>query len=321
MKAYKIISSFFMAVSLFALQHLSADELKFSASLDGLQVHPLDGGPSGSTATGKAFLVLDTTTNTLQYELQFDGLDIVTDSSDRNDPNDITAIHFHIGPTGGKGPHALNIFGFGHHAHIRHDDADMTFDSDNESILGIWDDSDLTYTGEGGTKEPFDSDSLTNQLANLLEENLYIQVHTNANPTGDIRGQVIPVEEDNEEEGGLFLNLTTDDIWRGSMALNFANRNLEAGYPVTIFLNITGVRIAVKERRIPQHVNGITEKTLQELLMDAVDGGATVIVCPFCLKQAGFKPRNLVMLGDGVELGGHEVTIPSMYGSEKVLSY
>ena len=124
-----------------------------------------------------------------------------------------------------------------------------------------------------------------------------------------------------DEGGGLFLNLTTDDIWRGSMALNLANRNLEAGHPVTIFLNITGVRIAVKNRKIPQHVNGITEKTLQELLKDAIEAGADVIVCPFCLKQAGFKPRNLVMLGNGIEMGGHEVTIPAMYESEKVLSY
>ena len=121
-----------------------------------------------------------------------------------------------------------------------------------------------------------------------------------------------------DEGGGLFLNLTTDDVWRGAMALNFANRNLEAGHPVTIFLNITGVRIAVKERKIPQHVNAITEKTLQELLEDAMKGGAKVIVCPFCLKQAGFVPRNVIQ---GVELGGPDVTIPVLYESEKVLSY
>ena len=318
MKFYKIISVFYIAVSLLALPNLSAELIEFSANLDGSQVNPLDDGPTASIATGKAHFVLDTTANTLQYKLQVNGLDIVADPADRSDPNDITAIHFHIGPAGGKGPHALNIFGFAHDTHIRHDDADMTFDADDESIMGIWDDSDLTYTGDGGIKQPFDSDSLTNQLANLSGGNLYIQVHTNANPTGDIRGQISPIRD---EEGGLFLNLTTDDIWRGSMALNFANRNLEAGYPVTIFLNITGVRIAVKKYWIPQHINGITEKTLQELLEDAMAAGARVIVCPFCLKQAGFKPHTLIRLGRGVEMGGPDVTIPSMYNSEKVLSY
>ena len=124
-----------------------------------------------------------------------------------------------------------------------------------------------------------------------------------------------------DEGGGLFLNLTTDDIWRGAMALNFANRNLEADHPVTIFLSITGVRVAVRDTKIPQHVNGITEKTLQELLRDAIRGGARVVVCPFCLKQAGFKPNNVIKLGSGVELGGPDVTIPAMYESEKVLSY
>ena len=315
MKVYKMISLLYLAVSLIALPKLTADLIEFSANLDGLQVHPLDDGPTASTATGKAFLVLDTTANTLQYTIQFDGLDIVTNPADRIDSNDITAIHFHIGPAGGKGPHALNIFGFAHDTHIRHDDDDMTFDAVNESIMGTWDDSDLVYSGDGGTKQPFDSDSLTNQLANLLDGNLYFQVHTNANPTGDIRGQIYPIAE---ESGGLFLNLTTDDIWRGAMALNFANRNLEAGYPVTIFLNITGVRIAVKERKIPQHVNAITERTLQELLEDAMMGGARVIVCPFCLKQAGFVPRNVIQ---GAQLGGPDVTIPAMYESEKVLSY
>ena len=124
-----------------------------------------------------------------------------------------------------------------------------------------------------------------------------------------------------DEGGGLFLNLTTDDIWRGSMALNFANRNLEAGHPVTIFLNITGVRIAVKKHWIPQHINGITEITLQQLLRDAINAGAKVIICPFCLKQAGFKPHMVIRLGNGVEMGGADVTVPAMYASEKVMSY
>ena len=195
MKVCKIVSVLYMAVSLLTLSNLSAALIEFSASLDGSQIHPLDGGPTSTTATGSALLVLDTTANTLQYKLQFNGLDIVTDPADRTDPNDVTAVHFHIGPAGRKGPHALNVFGFAHDTHIRHDDADMTFDAVNESIMGIWDDSDLTYTGTGGVKQPFDSDSLTNQLANLEGGNLYFQVHTKANPTGDIRGQISPVPE------------------------------------------------------------------------------------------------------------------------------
>ena len=195
MKVYKIVSVLYMAVSLLALPNLNAALIEFFANLDGSQVNPLDGGPTASTATGRALLVLDTTANTLQYKLQFNGLDIVTDPADRIDPNDVTAIHFHIGPAGGKGPHALNVFGFGHDTHIRHDDADMTFDAVNESIMGVWDDSDLTYTGDGGIKEPFDSDSLTNQLANLSGGNLYFQLHTKANSTGEIRGQISAVPE------------------------------------------------------------------------------------------------------------------------------
>lgn len=50
----------------------------------------------------------------------------------------------------------------------------------------------------------------------------------------------------------LYMSLSSDDTWRASMSLNFALKTLELGYPVTIFLYIEAVRLAVKPNRYPQ---------------------------------------------------------------------
>jgi predicted peroxiredoxin len=118
------------------------------------------------------------------------------------------------------------------------------------------------------------------------------------------------------ERESLFLNLTSDDAWRAGMALAYANNNLKNGHPVTVFLNVTGVRIAVKQ--VPSHTMGVPGKSNRELLEQAMKSGAKVIVCPMCLKQAGFTPRDLI---DGVVMGGPNVTIPAMYGASLVMSY
>lgn len=98
----------------------------------------------------------------------------------------------------------------------------------------------------------------------------------------------------------LFVNLTSDDTWRASMALGFAKKNLEQG-TVTVFLNVEGVRIAVKDRRLPHDVYGPTGRTTQEALQDAMEQGAQVVVCPNCLDRSGFQAHELI---DGVYLGG-----------------
>jgi len=98
----------------------------------------------------------------------------------------------------------------------------------------------------------------------------------------------------------LFVNLTTDETWRSSMALNFSLRNLELR-PVTIFLNVEGVRLAVDENVLPHDTYGLTGKKPNEVLSDLISRGATVIVCPNCLKRAGFLPEQLIQ---GTYLGG-----------------
>lgn len=99
----------------------------------------------------------------------------------------------------------------------------------------------------------------------------------------------------------LFMNLTSDDTWRAGMALSFAMKNLESGYPVTVFLNVEGVRIALRESRYRHDTYSFTGLTSLEALMEFIAQGGRVIVCPGCLDRSGFKPEELI---PGVYLGG-----------------
>jgi hypothetical protein len=51
---------------------------------------------------------------------------------------------------------------------------------------------------------------------------------------------VVPVASAEDVEGGLFVNLTTDDTWAAAKAILFAHeRVLKRGYkPVAIWLNV-----------------------------------------------------------------------------------
>ena len=49
----------------------------------------------------------------------------------------------------------------------------------------------------------------------------------------------------------------------------------------------------------------------QQALSEAISGGALVIMCPMCLKQAGYTEADLIA---GVKLGGPKITGESLFG-------
>jgi predicted peroxiredoxin len=102
----------------------------------------------------------------------------------------------------------------------------------------------------------------------------------------------------------LFVNLTSDDSHRAYMALAFSQRVLEAGHPVTVFLNVDSVKIAAK--KAAEH------KDNQALLSALVKGGATVLACPHCVEHAGMKPGDLM---DGVKMGTSELVQGALFAS------
>ena len=181
--------------------HVSAQSVLFTSNLNGEQVNPpfgAEGDPARSALTGSGSMTFTPgeggSSPTLSYQLNLPGLDLDGSLTPANTLDDVTAIHIHIGSVGANGPHALNIWGLSG-GQIREDDAQMTFDVGNYLISGVWDDSDESLTGPGGTRLPPDSVTLSSMTSQLLADGLYVQVHTGAFPSGELRGQITLVPE------------------------------------------------------------------------------------------------------------------------------
>ncbi len=115
----------------------------------------------------------------------------------------------------------------------------------------------------------------------------------------------------------FFYNITTDDTWAAGMAAGQANKALEAGHDVVLFLNVRAVYLASTERQ--QDTFAAAGHTPQELLQAAMDKGGRVIICPMCMKQAGMSMDDVI---EGVEHGGPDVTFKALNDPDTVvLSY
>ena len=116
----------------------------------------------------------------------------------------------------------------------------------------------------------------------------------------------------------LFVNLSSDDLNRAAMAIGFSTKvRKKKNIPVTLFLNVEGVRIADKNAPGNKHVSG---KSLQEMLVGFMKEGGRVIICPMCMKNVGSLDK--MELIDGVEIGGPSVTWPALFAEGTVvLSY
>jgi len=101
-----------------------------------------------------------------------------------------------------------------------------------------------------------------------------------------------------DNQGSLFVNLTTDDSHRADMAMLFSKNVLERGHPVAIWLNDKGVLLASKE-----NAGKFAEQ--QKLLIELMANGVTVIVCPFCMKHYGIKETDLIA---SAKVGNPELT-------------
>jgi sulfur relay (sulfurtransferase) complex TusBCD TusD component (DsrE family) len=96
----------------------------------------------------------------------------------------------------------------------------------------------------------------------------------------------------------LFVNLTTDDSHRANMAIAFGKNQLERGHPLTVFLNDKGVFLGSKAKA---GNFGDKQKALDGLMAK----GATVIVCPMCMKHYGVTEADLI---PGLKVGNPDLT-------------
>lgn len=179
------------AVVLFCLVCCSvANAQTFVANLDASQVV----GSSTETGTATATFILDPAQQNLSYSIVIFGLDLKPVPADRIGFSDVTAIHLHNGFAGSSGPHVLNIFGV-----PSEDDDQMVVDFSNETISGIYDDSDAIDPGTGALfdqNSPFTTKLLSNFVDDLVQNQIYLAIHT-AGQNGNIaiRGQVLAVPE------------------------------------------------------------------------------------------------------------------------------
>lgn len=96
----------------------------------------------------------------------------------------------------------------------------------------------------------------------------------------------------------LYVNLTTSEDHRSSMAIVFSKNQLERGHPVTIFLNDKGVLLGSKAQ-------ASTYAEQQKLLAEMIDKGAVVLICPMCMKHYGVKEAEVL---PGIKVGNPELT-------------
>jgi sulfur relay (sulfurtransferase) complex TusBCD TusD component (DsrE family) len=105
------------------------------------------------------------------------------------------------------------------------------------------------------------------------------------------------------DDDPLFINLTTDDAHRAQMALVFGSKQLERGHPLTVWLNDKGVYLGAKAKAtdFAEH---------QKLLGDLIAKGATVLVCPMCMKHYGVAETDLI---PGVQVGNPDLTGAALF--------
>lgn len=139
----------------------------FLAGLTGDQQAP----PVETSARGGAVFALDEDGSRLHYALAVEGLE------------DTTMAHIHHGSTGENGPVVTWLY--------------PAPEVQSPQLLAG------TFTGvlasdivtETDLTGPFADDSLATLVDEMAAGDTYVNVHTEANPEGEIRGQVLPLEE------------------------------------------------------------------------------------------------------------------------------
>jgi predicted peroxiredoxin len=122
--------------------------------------------------------------------------------------------------------------------------------------------------------------------------------------------------QDTESAPTVVINLTSDDVWTGQMALGFARKVQDTGTDVVVFLNVRAVTLANQD--VPQHVEAISGKTAHQMLAEIISEGGRVFVCPSCTQQAGLDIDERI---DGVERGGPEFLSIVTAPGTRIMSY
>ncbi|MFO0835688.1 MAG: CHRD domain-containing protein [Phycisphaerales bacterium] len=149
----------------------SAHILPFFAVMDGPQV--VD--PTESPATGACSILYNHHAFSIEINLYLEGIGL--DDLKGDGPNN-TPIHIHSAPYGVNGPLVVDLGWWA---------VTTLVEYEPKRLYAHWDGVFI-----GGEQGNVYSDYLESETA-LYDGNLYIDVHTNAYPDGEIRGQILPV--------------------------------------------------------------------------------------------------------------------------------
>ena len=115
----------------------------------------------------------------------------------------------------------------------------------------------------------------------------------------------------------LIINLTSDVTEHPQsslMALHFAEKALEEGLEVTIFMNVLGVKLASKNASTITFNN----ENLHEILKRIIEKGGNVVACPMCMKLQGISEADLA---EGIEVSGAGMMMQKLKENPTVFTY
>ncbi len=107
------------------------------------------------------------------------------------------------------------------------------------------------------------------------------------------------------DKSPLFVNLTSDGEHRTLMAVQFSMKMFDKGHPLTIYLNDKGVKLASKENK--QYAQ------FQSKLAEVIKKGATVYICPVCMKEYKVEGPSLVK---GVKVGNADLLEKALFAKD-----
>ncbi|WP_082218482.1 CHRD domain-containing protein [Kamptonema formosum] len=167
----------------------------FAAELTGAEEVPA----TQSKATGMAVAELNAAGDALEYSVTVQGLDFTTltggQASTPDTLDDVKGLHIHAGKMGQKGGVVFDIL-----QDLATDtlDTSATVNSDGTvTIKGKWE-ADDTLAGS----QPLSNFTSLMGGESGSDTGLYVNVHTNANPDGEIRGQLIADDADFVNKAG-----------------------------------------------------------------------------------------------------------------------
>lgn len=126
-----------------------------------------------------------------------------------------------------------------------------------------------------------------------------------------------PPADKTEKTPELLLNLTSDatqDAHSSLMGLHFAQQALESDIPVTVFLNVDGVKLMAPGA----DTLAFDGENLQGLLKRIQEAGGQVVACPHCMQVEGVTEEDLL---EGIRVADETTMMQRLKDGPTVMTY